>query len=698
MSTPQRYGMLPEDVYLLEGVADPHIAPDGTQVAYQATWIDREKNGYRGAIWSAALDGSTPPRRLTWGEKDSSPRWSPDGRWLAFTSSRGDDKSPQQLYVLPAAGGEARRLTDGKESVSELEWSPDSTRIAYTMRVRDQAYDEEDESRRAPRRIRRLLYKLDGVGWTTDRRSHIFVVSIDGGDPRQLTEGDCENSQPAWSPDGAKIAFGSLRGERWDLEFLSRIYLIGADGGEPTVVTGTEGSCSGPSFSPDGSMIAYYYELSDGTGPHNGQVGVVGADGSDPRLLTTGLDLNCTPSPNPPRLSWQAGRIVFSAEDRGNRHVYAVPADGSAGPALVAGGERLITHQDVRDGHLAFVSSRAAGLPQLHAAGFDGPEVPLTSIGADFQAGRELAAPERFTSVSADGSEVDAWLVRPAGFSADGSFPVLLSIHGGPYTQYGTGFFDEYQVYAAAGYAVLFANPRGSSGRSEEWGRAIRGPINGAGPGWGTLDFQDLMGVVDNALQRYPFLDADRMGVLGGSYGGFMTAWTITHTDRFKAALAERGVYSMTSLFGSSDVFWLFARDFGGPMWEHRDAWESMSPAIYAERIRTPLLIMHSEGDLRAPIEQGEHMFNLLRLLGKEVELLRFPAESHGLSRGGSPVHRVQRFEAILEWFGRYLPATGAPAAAHHESADGQRRDEVGGDGLVGAGEGHQHDHQGEDA
>jgi dipeptidyl aminopeptidase/acylaminoacyl peptidase len=687
MSTPQRYGMLPEDVYLLEGVADPHIAPDGTQGAYQATWIDREQNAYQGAIWAAALDGSTPPRRLTWGGKDSAPRWSPDGRWLAFTSGRDGDKSPAQLYVLPAAGGEARRLTDGKESVSGLAWSPDSTRIAYTMRVRDQAYEEEDERRRAPRRVRRLIYKLDGTGWTTDRRSHVFVVSVDGGDPRQLTDGDCEDDgAPAWSPDGATIAFSAMRGENWDTERRHGIYLVSADaggggadggtgaggggtgagGGEPVALTGPDGACSAPSFSPDGSMIAYYYEPSDGTQPRHGQVAVANADGSNPRLLTAGLDRNCTPSPKTPRLCWDAGRIVFSAEDHGNRQVYAVPADGSAEPTVVAGGERLIIDLDVRDGQLAYVSSQTTALPQLYTASLDKPdsqEVALTSVGAAFQTGRELAAPERFISVSADGSEVDAWLVRPAGFSPDGSFPVLLSIHGGPFAQYGTGFFDEYQVYAAAGYAVLFANPRGGSGRSEEWGRAIRGPINEAGPGWGTVDFQDVMGVVDNALARYPFLDPDRMGVLGGSYGGYMTSWTITHTDRFKAAISERGVNSMTSLFGSSDIFWLFQRDFGGPMWEHKDAWEAMSPANYADRIRTPLLIMHSEGDLRTPIEQGEHLFTLLRLLGKEVEMLRFPAEGHGLSRDGSPVHRVQRFEAILEWFGRYLPVPGSPSA-----------------------------------
>jgi dipeptidyl aminopeptidase/acylaminoacyl peptidase len=232
---------------------------------------------------------------------------------------------------------------------------------------------------------------------------------------------------------------------------------------------------------------------------------------------------------------------------------------------------------------------------------------------------------------------------------------VLLTIHGGPFTQYGTGFFDEAQVYAGGGYCVLFSNPRGGSGYSEAWGRAIRGSGDDAGPGWGTVDYEDLMGVVDTALERFPFLDAERLGVLGGSYGGYMTSWIVGHTKRFKAALSERAVNHLISAFGSSDVFWVFERQFGGPMWENVDEWLRMSPATYAGEIETPVLIVHSENDLRCNVEQGEHLFTLLRLQGKEVELLRFPSESHELSRSGSPVHRVLRFEAVLEWFGRYL-------------------------------------------
>jgi dipeptidyl aminopeptidase/acylaminoacyl peptidase len=647
--------MRPEDVYALTSVGDPRISPDGTLVAYIVNWIDREENGYRSAVWVAPLDGSEEPTQLTSATRsDSSPRWSPDGRWLAFVSNRdGETETAHgELYVLPANGGEPRRLTQGKEGVESIAWSPDSTRIAFARRVRDEAYEEEDDRRRPPRRFTRVFYKLDGVGWTGDRRKHVFVVDLDGGE-RQLTEGDCENGEPAWSPDGRHIVFTSSRGERWDVELVAALYEVEADAenAEPTRLSQPDESCGLASFSPDGALIAYVHTPEDGTYPHHSQIAVMRPDGSERRVLTASLDRQCGPFPALREPVWDGDRITFGVEDGGNVHLYTVAADGSSEPELLVGGEQMTGLYDVRDGRLVYTATTHTRPAEL----FTGDGTRRTSICDGFAAGRELADVERFTAASADGTEVDAWLVRPPGFDKGRRYPVLLTIHGGPFTQYGTGFFDEVQVYAGAGYCVLFSNPRGGSGYSEAWGRAIRGPGGDAGPGWGTVDYEDLMGVVDTALERFPFLDAERLGVLGGSYGGYMTSWIVGHTKRFKAALSERAVNHLISAFGSSDVFWIFERQFGGPMWEHVDEWLRMSPATYAREIETPLLIAHSENDLRCNVEQGEHLFTLLRLLGKDVEMLRFPNEGHELSRSGSPVHRVQRFEAILEWFGRYL-------------------------------------------
>jgi len=648
--------MRPEDVYALTSVGEPRLSPDGRRVAYVVSRIDGEANAYRSAVWLAPLDGSEEPRQFTSGERgDASPRWSPDGRWLAFVSSRdGEEKKAHgELYVLPANGGEPRRLTEGEEGVESIAWSPDSRRIAFARRVRDEAYEEEDDRRRAPRRFTRLFYKLDSVGWTGDRRKHLFVVGLDGGDERQLTDGDCEDEEPAWSPDGSRIVFSSMRGDRWDAELVEALYEleVDAEGAGPRRLSQPDESATMASFSPDGTLIAYRHEPEDCTYPHHGQIAVMRADGSDRRVLTASLDRQCTPYPLIREPVWDGGRVAFRVEDGGNIHIYTAAADGSDEPELLVGGEQSTGLYDLADGVLVYTSSTSTRPHEL----FGGNGKRMTSVSDEFVSGRELGEAERFKAVSADGTEVDAWLVRPPGFDETRSYPVLLTIHGGPFTQYDTGFFDEVQVYAGAGYCVLYSNPRGGSGYSEEWGRAIRGPGSGAGPGWGTVDYEDLMGVVDTALERFPFLDSERLGVLGGSYGGFMTSWIVSHTNRFKAALSERAVNHLVSAFGSSDVFWVFERQFGGPMWEHVDEWLRMSPATYAREIETPLLIVHSESDLRCNVEQGEHLFTLLRLLDKDVEMLRFPAESHELSRSGSPVHRVQRFEAILEWFGRYL-------------------------------------------
>jgi dipeptidyl aminopeptidase/acylaminoacyl peptidase len=646
--------MRPEDVYQLTEVAEPRIAPDGNRVAYEVWRIDQEASEYRSAIWLASLDGSFEPRQFSAGEKrDGSPRWSPDGRRLAFVSDRGPDKTPPQLYVMPADGGEPRRLTDEKEGVEGIVWSPDSTRIAYAMRVRDPAYDEESDAKRAPRRFTRLFYKLDSVGWTGDRRKHVFAVDVEGGEPRRLTDGDCEDGDPAWAPDGRRVLFSGLRGERWDVELIGRLFSVDAtDGGEPEQLTGDDDSCSMPSFSPDGSRLAYRFMVEDGTHPHHGQIGVMASDGSGARLLTTSLDRSCETFPHMREPVWDGDRILFTIEDGGNIHLYAVAADGSSEPELLVGGEQQVIDFDARDGTIVYTATAHTQPTEL----FAGTEQRrLTDHTRAFAEGRELVEPERFSAVSKDGTEVDAWVVRPAGFEEGKRYPVLLSIHGGPFAQYGTGFFDEFQVYAGAGYAVLFSNPRGGSGYSEEWGRAIRGPIGGVGPGWGTVDYEDVMAAVDTGLEQFDFLDPDRLGVLGGSYGGYMTSWIVGHTNRFKAALSERAVNQLVSAFGSSDLFWIFERQFGGSMQEHMDAWLGMSPTMYVDAIETPMLLVHSETDLRCDVEQAEHLFTLLRLQGKEAELLRFPAESHELSRSGSPLHRVQRFEAILEWFGRYL-------------------------------------------
>jgi dipeptidyl aminopeptidase/acylaminoacyl peptidase len=641
--------MRPEDVYELTGVGDPRLSPDGSTVAYVRWSIDPEERDYRSAIWLVPADGSEEPRQFTAGEKrDASPRWSPDGSRLAFVSTREHDAP--QLYVIPARGGEARRLTDLKDGVQEPAWSPDGTQLAFSARVRSEDYEEEDDKKRRPRRITRLLFSLDNVGWTVDRRQHVFVVPTDGSaEPRQLTQADRDHGSPAWSPDGTRLALVTATGDDWDLELTSDVCLVPAEGGELRRLTNGESGHDAPVWSPDGSTIASVVQRTPRDWPRHAQIAAIDIESGEEKILTESLDRHCAPHPPVREPLWNGDRIVFAVEDGGNNDVYAVAADGSTPPEPVLSGLGMVIGFDLRGETVVHALSRPARLSELFAG-----ERQLTRNGEAFAEARDLPEPERFVAVSEDGSEVEAWVLRPAGFVEGERYPMLLNIHGGPFTQYGNGFFDEFQVQAGSGYVVVYSNPRGSSGYSEEWGRAIKGPSRG-GPGWGTRDYEDVMAVADEALRRFDFVDPERVGVLGGSYGGFMTSWIVGHTDRFKAACSERAVNNLLSAYGSSDVFWVFAHKFGSQPWEDTEAWLQHSPTTYAPNITTPLLIVHSENDLRCDVEQAAHLFTILRVLRREVELVRFPAEGHELSRSGSPTHRVMRFELLLDWFDRHL-------------------------------------------
>ena len=472
-------GMKPEDVYALKGVSDPRLSPDGTTVAFVPWSIDGEANEYRGNIWLAPVDGSEPPRRFTTGERrDGEPRWSPDGSSLAFVSSRAE-KEPGQLYVISLRGGEAQKLTKLKEDVRGVAWSPDGRTIAFTSRVRDEESEEEDERRRPPRRITHLLYKLDNEGWIADRRSQVFVVSADGSaEPRQLTDAEQDHGAPVWSPDGSQLVFSTTRGDDWDTQLVADLYLLSAEGGEPQLLTHGDGACNDPVWSPDGTRIAYRYAPDPWVWGRHTQIAVIDLATRERSILTESLDRQCGPYPPQREPVWNQDQIVFGVEDGGSVHVYSVPADGSGGPELLIGGERVVNGFDVRNGTLVHAASTPSTLADLYVG-----DTRVTDSTKGFPA--QLVEPERFTARSKDGTEVEAWLVRPAGFEEGKRYPVLLSIHGGPYTQYVSSFFDEFQVYSGAGYAVVFANPRGLVRVQRGLGDCDPGPVERCGTGVG---------------------------------------------------------------------------------------------------------------------------------------------------------------------------------------------------------------------
>jgi dipeptidyl aminopeptidase/acylaminoacyl peptidase len=637
--------MLPADLALLRTPSAPSLSPDGRLVVVAVGRIDLEANAYRGDLWVTPTDGSAPPRRFTSGKRDGRPRFSPDGRWIAFLRASDEDKP--QLHVMPADGGEPRRLCDHPLGAEAFAWSPDSTRIAYVARVPEPGRYGTDEDvppeKEPPRRITTFQYRLDNLGFTGDRRTQVFVVDAltEGAEPVQLTRGDYEHGDPAWSPDGAVVTFVSARHETRDEDAASDVFVVPAEGGDPVRVTATDLTASRPAFSPDGGTIWFCGTPIDLAGRTTG-LWSVPADGSaPPERLTDPERYDHEPSFGggvlPLLVDGQA--VTTVSMWRGAVPLYRFPVDGSP-PQPLLDGDRQVQDYDARGGVVAAIVSDAASAGEVVVLQ-DGQEKTITDFGALLARSASLRPMTELEATAPDGAGVHGWVLKPAG---TGPFPVLLLVHGGPFAQYGWTLFDEAQVYVGAGYAVVMGNPRGSAGYGESHGRAIVGDF-------GNLDAQDVLALLDAALAD-PELDGDRVGVMGGSYGGYMTSWLVAHSDRFRAAISERACNAFDSFEGSSDIGWLFVSQYNGTDPERVAA---QSPLTHVDRIRTPMLLIHSEHDWRCPFEQAQRLFVALKQRKVEVELLLFPGEGHELSRSGLPSHRLARFEAILDWWARHL-------------------------------------------
>ena len=642
--------MQPEDIARVVAPGEPRLSPDGACVAFTLATPDLVANRTKSQIWIASTDSSSAPRPFTAGAaRDGHARWSPDGASLAFTSHR--EESGSQLLVAPVGGaGEVRTLVSLPEEIEALEWSPDGSAIAFIARLRDEAqYAPARDADRPARRIRHLGWKYDNSGWIVDRPRSLFVVATDGMSPHRvlLTGGYDVNPSLSWAPDGHAVVVSYPGHERADVDRIVDLWSVPLDGEEPSRLTGAAHSWSQPVVSPSGDRIATYRN-EPGDPVRNAELMLLDPATGDATPVAPGLDRGRSVIA-PLGAQFDSDRIWYVIEDGGSTALYADPSE----PVLT--GDRYITGVDVCAGTIAFTESLPTGPFRLVVRDVaSGKERELASWRLPFP----TSAPQKLPATASDGAVVDAWFIPPHDLDESRTYPVLVNIHGGPYTQYGYLFFDEFQVQAAAGYGVVYCNPRGSSGYGEAWGRAIRGPKCDPDPGvgWGAVDGSDVLSVLDAALAAHPYLDAERVGVLGGSYGGYLTSWLVTQTDRFAAACSERAVNNMVTMSHTSDIGWWFNTEYAGvtPM-EDTDELLRMSPVTYADRITTPLLILHSENDWRCPIEQAEDLYTRLRLLGRDVEFVRFPGEGHELSRSGAPKHRVERFEIILDFFSRHL-------------------------------------------
>ena len=648
-----RRGVTPEDYFAFETVSDAHISPDGRQVAYVLTTVDQKRNRRDNSVWLVPVDGRSAPRRLSAeGFSANAPRWSPDGKRLSFVSTRaaadsaGEPARPQ-ICILPMdSGGEAVTLTHLKNGAGAYQWSPDGRRIVVVSRTGPSDNVPASTRKSDVRHYSHISYKFNDSGWYDDKRSHLFVVDAASGAAKQITQGeDWNDTDPQWSPDSTRIAFVSDRtGKEYDAGHNKDIWVIAAEGGPLARISDHEYDDTQPRWSPDGHSIAFTGQTARREFPRLYVAPAAG--GAKSSLVVENLDLI------PTELHWgpAAQELRFETGYHGTLQIFRVDMAAHSF-AQVTKGERAVRGMDfnAKAGVMIYVANDFQHLDDLYAAALDGSsERKLTHLNSAQWEQLDLASVERLPYKSTDGWDIDGFFVKPVGWQPGKKYPMILSVHGGPAGQYGVDWYHEFQVYAAKGWAVFFCNPRGSTGYGQKFERGIQN-------NWGGMDYQDIMAGVDAALKKYPWVDPDRLGVTGGSYGGFMTNWIVGHTDRFKAAVTLRSVSNFISDDGTRDGAYGHEDDFKGFLFDDFEQYWDASPLKYARNVKTPTLVLHSDNDYRVPLEQGEQWFRALKHYGVNAELVIFPRENHNLTRTGEPKHLVESLNWQCYWFDRFL-------------------------------------------
>ena len=650
-----------EDVLAVQNVGDTQISPDGTEIVFVRTRTDTEKNKYQSDLWRVPTDGSRAASQFTRSQgSDSLPRWSPDGAHIAFVSDRADEAA--HVFLIAVGGGEAVALTAlDPGGIQSLHWSPDGTKIAFLYRATPPGYtkkavkEREEKKLSPPPRVHtKLFYRLDAFGYFDGEYWQVAVVDAATGETDILTHGDFSCGSPTWSPDGKTLAFLSDRRPDGDAlpDANTQVWTVPADGGELTQVDAPGGDKSGLCWSPDGKSFAYVGnpDSRDQWGTNNDRIFVLSISGGEARDLTGHTDLavgNLAISDvgggGGEDLIWSAdgANLYFPVSQNGDVRLYCLTlSTGEMTPLTET--NQVVGSFSLAGGVLAASVSKPTAPGEVFA---EGKQITHMNPWLD---GVALRTPEPFMVDNGSGGTVPGWFLTPPNFSADGTAPLVLYVHGGPHLQYANMLFHELQWLAAQGYVVAYANPRGSKGYGEAHTKAIKGD-------WGGPALADMEAVADEAVRR-GYADPNKTAIMGGSYGGYLTAWAVGHTDRFACAIADRLVNNLQSMAGTCDFPWSHGTYYKGNAWDDpADLWHH-SPMAYAGKINTPLLLIHSDGDLRCPVSQAEELFAALRLQRKPVEFVRYPAEtSHGLSRSGPPDLRLDRLQRNLDWLNKYL-------------------------------------------
>lgn len=649
------------DLFELKSVTNPKLSPDGKEAVFVQTHINEEDNKYVSNLFHVNLE-TTEVSQWTYGNHSiSEPSWSADGKQLAFLSNR---QEKNQIFILPAKGGEAKKLTAFEKGVSSFIWSPCGKKVWANAVVQEgqtfTAQEEKDEKKKPePYRVTKMKYQMDGVGLLPqDSYRQIGVVDIESGEVTQFTEGNHQHTLQAVSHDGKKIVMGVNRNENQDFEFRQPVYIVDVETKEEKVLVDEDGYFGGATFSHDDRYIAYTGANRSFENTTHEKLYVYDNEEKYSVCLTENIDspvgdygiADHQQGVSAPAVVWtKDNHLYFQLSTMGDVRLYFASLDGAVYPASIEN-EHIYGYDVSHDGDFAVIAvSDAVNPGELYKQTIaTGERQLLTSFNKKYLEEVELVEPEAIVYAGAIDWDIHGWLMKPAGYEAGQKYPLIVEIHGGPAAMYANSFFHELQLLAAEGYGVLYVNPRGSHGYSQQFVDAVRGDYGGG-------DYADIMAGLDYVLEENDWIDTDRLGVTGGSYGGFMTNWIVGHTNRFKAAVTQRSISNWVSFYGVSDIGYYFNEwQHGANMSDIEKLWD-FSPLKYVGNVETPLLILHSENDLRCPIEQAQQLYMTLKSMGKETEFVRFPEADHNLSRAGIPSLRVARLNEITDWFKKYL-------------------------------------------
>ncbi|WP_442598594.1 S9 family peptidase [Neobacillus sp. D3-1R] len=652
-----------EDLCKFKFVGDPQVSPTKDKVAYVLTHVDHEKDGYYSYIYVTDLSGKGRQFTSHYSKdslvKDAAPKWSPDGSAIAFRSNR---TGKNQVWLLHTDGGEAIQLTDVKQGVGEFVWSPDGKQLALTVHGEFKLTSDKDEEKKEDKSdvkvITRLRYKGDGVGIYNDDRKHVYLFDVETKSYTKVTDGEHDFGQPRFSPDGKTLFYVATKAEDKEWGYLPAVWKYDIASKEEALLYQGNGYVHSPSVSPDGKWLAAVGHARGERSQGNANVLLLSVETGELTNLTEGFDytvgdlvgVDAKYDTAEYRVIWDAtsSNIYFSATVGGDCQLFKVNLEGEVSAALSPTVGVVTSYDIVSDDQAVLVLATPHSTGDVVTQDLNNVAnvVKLTDWNQELYTEVYLSTPENFHYKSTDGWNVEGWVLKPHGFEEGKKYPMILEIHGGPATAYGNGLHHEMQLMASKGYVVLYTNPRGSHGYGHDFVNAVIGDYGG-------MDYEDIMAGVDYALANFNYIDEDQLFVTGGSYGGYMTNVVVTRTDRFKAAVTQRSICNWHSFYGTSDIGFFFTE------WQHghADLWDDahklleLSPLHYARNVKTPTLILHSEQDLRCPMEQAEQWYVALKRLGVDTKFVRFPDENHDLSRSGKPKHRLERLNHLIGWF-----------------------------------------------